>query len=172
MADKVPVMAKNPAQYGSEKGCPQHRPYDCVPHCDRCNDWRQLRELRADLARFTKAYDDEVTGRRAEVAGCHAEMGRLRADLARVTEERDHAHGDIKTLGELGAKREALLKAARAETERLREAWAAWLLRGEWFETDGLIQFRTTNSTGLPEEVRQLAMQKAQALTSDPEPTT
>jgi hypothetical protein len=81
MADKVPVMAKNPAQYGSEKGCPQHRPYDCAPHCDRCNDWRQLRELRADLARVKEERDTAqrmYNDRWGQLQAAQAETERLR----------------------------------------------------------------------------------------------
>ena len=81
MADKVPVMAKNPAQYGSEKGCPQHRPYDCAPHCDRCNDWRQLRELRADLARVKEERDTAqrmYNDRWGQLQAAQAETVRLR----------------------------------------------------------------------------------------------
>lgn len=38
--------------------------------------------LQRELAAALKAYDAEVIGRRDEVTGCHAEMGKLRTSLA------------------------------------------------------------------------------------------
>src|SRR5689334_24867564 len=75
-----------------------------------------------------------------------SETERLRAELARVKEERDHALGDIKTLGELGAKREALLTAARAKT-------AQWQTVTGFSEPE-LCQVHIRNVEGLEEAAR------------------
>jgi septal ring factor EnvC (AmiA/AmiB activator) len=116
-------------------------------------------QLRAELARFTKAYDDEVTGRRKEVSACHAEMGRLRADLARVTAERDNAQrrnvADERVVKHLQGE----LSAARAETERLRERVEAIL------SSSGVSAERADDAGRLARDIRKV-------LTSDPEPTT
>ncbi len=111
-----------------------------------------VRELRADLERVTKERDDlrvEVVSRH-DAAAYMAQRGRAdraERELERVTKERDNLFKQAVTYG--------------SDLKAVRRAWALWLLGGEWYDRDGLIHFTTSDSEGLPEDVRQLAMRYA-----------
>jgi hypothetical protein len=129
-----------------------------------CPNGDEIAQLRADLATVT-AENAELTREQVEYETDLTAKRAAHAETRKALELERAAHWlSVGTAAHALESTRAELAKAEARVKELETAWASWLMRGEWYESDGLIQFRTSDSEGLPEPVRLLAMQQAKAL--------